>query len=251
MASKPVIITAALFIATIVSGVVGYAYYHSYTSLVSSLAAPPSLEEALGKVSKLSYRITSSNGTVWLAEVIVNHANKTVTAKLMDSNGTLLEEYIIGYSNNTIVSAYRVDPRTGNRTGVDIARIDGPFRTSVTILRSPTGEVGLEPFPGVGPVYALYTIGKALVVDWHGQTSPFAQVRWGIANYQFNGEKLKSIAVSIVVQPTPAPATEYNSLHAVRAVVSEKDGIIFFPEISYSTATAELLVKVTSISASG
>nr|MEB3850989.1 hypothetical protein [Desulfurococcales archaeon] len=240
MASKPVILTVALFVATLVSGTIGYAYYHSYTGIVDSLSSPPTLEEALSRVSHLRYRAVLTNGSIWIVDVTVNHANKSVGVDLLDSNGTLVARYVFGYSNDSIIYAYRLDPKTGNRTGLDVAQVNGPFRTSVRVLRSPAGEVGVDIFPGVGPLYSLYTIGRALSVDWHGQRSPFATVRWGVASYDFNGEKLKAIAISLTIQPVPAPVSEYSSLHAVRAVAAEKGGVVFFPEVSYSAGASEL-----------
>jgi hypothetical protein len=247
VASKPLVITAVLFIATVVTGGVGYAYYHSYTSLVGSLSGKHTLEGVLSRVSRLEYRVESVNGSTWIVEVTVNHANKTVTTKMMDANGTVIAEYIVGYSGDTITSAFRVDPKTGNRAGVDIASIEGPFRTSIRILRTPTGEVGLEPFPGVGPLYALYTIGSALSIDWKGQSSPFASVRWTVASYKLQGATLKAVLVSVTVNPTLAPVSEYNSLHALRAVAAEEDGIVFFPMITYSAGTSELSLRVTAL----
>ncbi|MEB2835929.1 MAG: hypothetical protein GSR80_001094 [Desulfurococcales archaeon] len=245
--SKPMLIVAALFVATIASALVGYAYYHSYRSVVASLEEPPTLEGVLSRVTSLRYTMTYYNGTTWIVLVNVDSPHRRVNITLMSGNGTTLAYYLIGYSGDQIIYAQRVDPHTGNRTSLDIAKIDTAFRTSASIETTPTGETGVVPFPGIGPLYALYTITKVLSINWLNPTSGNMRVGWEPTTYKLGHETLRAVRVEVVPQATVAPPSPYGLLTRLTAVAANYKGLIIFPEIRYEAGETSLTITLSSI----
>ncbi len=247
MVSKPIIIVAALFVATIVSAVVGYSFYHSYKAIVASLEVPPTLEDALSRVSSLRYTMTYYNGSTWIVLINVDNVHRRLNITYMTGNGTVLRYYLIGYSGNQIIYAEEVDPRNNNRTTLNIADIEGPLRTSMKVLVAPTGETGVTPFPGLGPLYALYTLTKSLSINWLNPSANRVQVRWAPASFEMGGKKYTAVTLEIVTRGTFIPNTPYSALSRVIAVAVNYKGVIVFPYIKYEAGETSLTLKLSSI----
>lgn len=247
MVSKPIVIVTALFIATIASAVIGYSYYHSYRAVLASLTTPPTLENVLSRVSSLKYRMTYYNGSAWIVFVSNDNAHRRLNITFMNGNGTVIAYYLIGYSGNQITYAVKVNPRTGNRTSLDVSKIDGPLRTSMRVLASPTGEVGVEPFPGIGPLYAIYTITKSLSIDWLNPSSSSVRTGWSPTQYKFGDKTLRAVRIEAIPRTAVAPSSPYGALDRVVAVVAVNKGLIFFPVLRYDAGETSISITVSSI----
>jgi hypothetical protein len=247
LVSKPIAIVVALFIATIISAVIGYSYYHSYRAVLASLETPPSLESVLSRVSSFKYRISYYNGSSWIVLVNNDNAHRRLNITFMEGNGTVIAYYLIGYSGDQIIYAVKVDPHTGNRTSLDIAKIDAPLRTSVEVITTPTGEVGVEPFPGIGPLYALYTITKSLSIDWLNPSSSSVRVGWSPTQYKLGEKTLRAVRVEAIPRTAVAPSTPYGALDRVLAVVAVDKGLVIFPSLRYDAGETSMSITMSSI----
>jgi len=247
LVSKPIAIVVALFIATIASATIGYSYYHSYRAVLASLEMPPSLESVLSRVSSLEYRMSYYNGSSWIVVVNNDNAHKRLNITFMSGNGTIIAYYLIGYSDDQIIYATRVDPHTGNKTSLNIAEVDGPLRTSVRIVTTPTGEVGVEPFPGIGPLYALYPITKNLSIDWLNPSSSSISIRWSPGQYRLNDKTLRAVMVEALPGTAVAPSTPYGVLNKIQAVVADDKGLVIFPSLIYDAGETSVNITLSSI----
>ncbi|MEM4770188.1 MAG: hypothetical protein QXL49_01155 [Acidilobaceae archaeon] len=195
------IIVVSMFILTLLSAISGLWIYHSYISPLRGLAEKPSIGDILDKVTKISYTMTF-NGEIYIVEVSNNPTVRSGFIRLTYSNGSIVE-YTFNYTKNLVL--IRILKPQYNTTLLNPREYGEAFATNIRFIQDQGGNViGVEPFPGIAPLYALHYIGNATLIDWESLYNPRAQHRPQNIQYLFTtinlgGETYRG--VEILIQP--------------------------------------------------
>ncbi|MDP8002806.1 MAG: hypothetical protein ACP5I6_06640 [Caldisphaera sp.] len=253
MVSKATVIMIILFSATLVSAGIGLYTYSSYAKPLKALYPQPSIYDVLSKVSYLQYKIYSpSMGNMYV--ILYNNITyNNGTAILYNStNNYVMEEVTYKYNTSGLVSLYSV---MGNETIPINSTYYYAFYSSAFPFSNPyTGTTTLEPFPGIGPLYAIYYIGSEYGVNWklvsQGQpqtSSPYASINLGFVDIPFFGRNYKGIDLSI----TPSTTTLSSAIKfplTMSAAIVYINGLPVATQLMLSMSSANyLLFNLTAI----
>ncbi len=228
MPSKPMILITVLFVATIISAIVGYAIYWSYASVLREIQGEESLYDILSKVTRLEYNVSSPDDGNFTVILENDPQAGQATLKMVNSNGTVVALYEFKYDGNGVTEAKRIYPETGEELIVTPNDMENQLFTPVafTINQTEAGvqQVSVSPSPSLGPLVLPYVLSKELQIDWATTRSQIAQVRVGFTEIEWEGQKLKGVAVT--VEPRlPTPLTEWSRATIIAMMLAKINGI--------------------------
>ncbi len=249
MASKPMIIIAVLFIATLASAVSGYAYYRGYAAAVSGLARQAGVVDLLQATSYLKYQVTSPNDGTFIVTLENDPARGYGKLTYAYENGTAIAVYEFTYSNGVITAANRTDPATGETTGVPANEMErlllSPFEIETQSQGASITVTGVKPSPGLAPLTLPHVLADQLQIDWKRARSPLALVRVRPVDFEFNGSTWKGVAV--LVEPrTPLPTNPWSQLTSVSFTATSIGGVSVVVEAGVVAGQDTLTIKLIS-----
>ncbi len=201
------LLIVSLFVLTVISAVVGVTIYYSSLDPVRLLAGCSGVDSVLDKISTLNYTITDTEGNTYRVVVKNNPASKSGTAEMFQGGNLSLKiEYRYSARLESITLEY---PNGTTKTfeGINASVYEEPFYTSLIFdYNQSSGSVRVQPFPGVGPVYLLCYVGKAVDINWAQYASlrkprttayGLVDVSMSFGKTEFKGEEYNSILIQI------------------------------------------------------
>ncbi len=250
MPSKPMILITILFVATIVSAIVGYAIYWSYASVLKEVQGEPSLCDMLSRVAKLEYNVSSPDDGNFTVIFENDPQAGQATLKMVNSNGTVVVLYEFKCDSNGITEAKRVYPETGEELIVTPSDMENQLFTPVvfTVNQTEAGvqQVSVSPSPSLAPLVLPYVLAKELQIDWVTTRSQLAQVRVGFTEMEWGGQTLKGVAVT--VEPRlPTPLTEWSRATIIAFMMAKINGIPAVVQASIVAGQDSVEIKLVTL----
>ncbi len=199
------LLTILLFVATVVVGGVGLAYYYSYRSALTLLARPVRLGGLLSRISTISYRAyVSPAGETYYVTISVNGTGNLTTITVDNGYGAKVG-YVIFHFNATNITWALINFSGINQniSGSNLSTYAAEVLTGITTNYNPVaGTVTVSFFPGLGPLYDLYYYSSYYGISWQsmlqGQpSSSVVSVGYAFTPVQFDGRRFYGVAVTI------------------------------------------------------
>ncbi|MGC8572943.1 MAG: hypothetical protein ACP5L0_02930 [Caldisphaera sp.] len=245
MVSKATTIMLILFAATLISAGIGLYTYSGYSKPLAHIYPQPPLSKILNKISYMQYQIYSPIFGNSYVKLFNNATYQNGTALLYNVTTNSVVEKIVYKYNETGLTFLGVV--IGNVTIPINASNYYTFYTSSYYFTNPyTGTSYLEPFPGIGPLYAIYYIGQIYKVDWQaislGQAQPpnsYATINMGftdipVFNKKYPGFEISISPASTAVMPANYPVT-------FTATVVYIDGVSIASQMTIGVSSANYL----------
>jgi len=219
---------ATLLLLTLASATAGLWVYYSHVSPLRALASKPSLADVLDGVESLVYTMDFGNAT-WRVEIVNDGSVRSGLIRVYGDGGGILAEYRFNYTRSTLIWLARVEAN-GNLTFLNPLEYYEAFATNIKFHQAEDGSIlGVEPFPGIAPLYALTYVGNATFIEWSAfydprrATSPPQWVNIIFSKVRVEGGEARGVEVFIEPQQTPLTANFkwYNvGVHAKLASLS-------------------------------
>ncbi len=152
----------AFMVLTFFSAVGGVLVYYMHTSVLNTLANPPSLGESLDRVSYMEYTIKLGEEE-YLVKVYNNPGDRSGRAEIYKGSELLYVIYY-KYGENSLLSVEM--EKDGEKQTLNPVDYEEAFITSLKASVGPGGGVNAEPFPGIAPLQAVYYITRSMGINW-------------------------------------------------------------------------------------
>lgn len=144
----------AVILLTLLSAAAGLWVYRSHISPIVALAEKRSIGDVLDQIKYMKYTM-DYDGKTYSVEVFNDPKNRRGEIVATFEDKTI--RYSYNYTS-TLVFIYV------NSTVLSPGRYLGSFATNVDYVTE--GNIKMEPFPGIAPIYALNFIGNATNINW-------------------------------------------------------------------------------------
>lgn len=254
MASRPMILVSALFAATLISAVVGYAIYWSYASVLRDFRGQPTVYDVLSRVSRVEYNVSSPDDGNFTVILENNPQSGEATLRMVDANGSIVALYKFKYDRNGVTEAVRVDPETGEEIVVTPGDMENLLFTPVkfTVNETQTGlaSVSVSPQPSLGPLVLPYVVAEEFRMDWVTARSQLAQVRIGFTQVDWDGGKVKGVAATVEPRTT-TPLTQWSRATLIALVMARVNGVPAAVQATIVAGQDSVEFKLTALEPAG
>ena len=157
---KPLLLVFSVL--TVISALGGVLIYYMHTSVLNTLASPPSLGESLDRVAYMEYTVKLGDDE-YLVKVYNEPRNRSGRAEIYRGSELLYTVYY-KYGENSLISIEM--EKDGERQTLNPVDYEEAFITGLQADIGPGGGVNAEPFPGIAPLQAVYYITRSMGINW-------------------------------------------------------------------------------------